>query len=153
MFEMQGRQGLPTTFSFQSHKCPDNGKKAQPKSLSHAFLSHGSPSDSSDRFFLFTPWSEIHAVELSEGRPLAMVKRREMGGLRIQVDAFQETSHKNLINLKHVFLENNAVSLVYELASVSLKEIREAEILTFGIAEVATTCREVSILVSSLIQS
>jgi hypothetical protein len=41
MFEMQGRQGLPPTFSFQSHQCPDNGKKAQPKSLSHAFLSHG----------------------------------------------------------------------------------------------------------------
>ncbi|KAK9387687.1 hypothetical protein V1515DRAFT_468534 [Lipomyces mesembrius] len=107
----------------------------QPWNPCDTFLNHGSPCDSSDRFFLYAPGPGIDAIDLSEGRPLVTLKRREVRGLRVQVDGLRATSHRNLVNLKNAFLDNDAVSFVYELASVSFKEIREVEKLRFGIAE------------------
>jgi hypothetical protein len=108
------------------------------------FLHHGYPNNSPGRLFLTFEevWRGMDGIELSEGRCLAFFKNIRIECLQVAAPTVQETSHGNLLNLKEVFLSNTTITLIYDRPSESLRSLRE-EKLKFGVAEVATICREV----------
>jgi hypothetical protein len=108
------------------------------------FLHHGYPHNSPGRLFLTfeEAWRGMDGIEVSEGRCLALFKNISVETLQVPASAIRKTSHRNLVNLKEVFLSNTAITLVYDRPSESLRSLRERN-LKLGIVEVATICKEV----------
>jgi hypothetical protein len=85
----------------------------------------GLPYTALDRFFvgLEPSWSGINAVEFTESEPVAFVRKCIIDECKVQVECLTETSHKNLVNLKEVFIAKHSTFFVYEKWGISLKEI------------------------------
>jgi hypothetical protein len=56
-------------------------------------------------------------IEMSEGRYLAFFKNISIETLQVLASAIWKTSHRNLLNLKEVFLSNTLITLVYDWPS------------------------------------
>jgi hypothetical protein len=84
----------------------------------------------------------MDGIELSEGRCLAFFKNIRIKYLQVMAPMVQETSYRNLLNLKEVFLSNTTITLIYDWLSELLWSLQE-EKLKFRVVEVATIYREV----------
>ncbi|KAA8644958.1 uncharacterized protein ATNIH1004_009169 [Aspergillus tanneri] len=110
------------------------------------FVQYGHPYAALDRFFvgLKPQWSGINAIEFTENSPVTYVKKFRKAEANVRVNYLKATSHRNLVNLREVFVTDDSIFFVYERWGISLKEICQLwPVFQLGEVEVATLCNEI----------
>jgi hypothetical protein len=88
-------------------------------------------------------WSDVSAIEFTEDSPVGYVKKLLVEG-EVPVGRLSETCHRNIVNLREVFITERSIFFVYEKWGISLEEIHHlSPVFQLGEVEVATICREV----------
>ncbi|KAL2848954.1 hypothetical protein BJX68DRAFT_267307 [Aspergillus pseudodeflectus] len=104
------------------------------------FVKYGNPFSETNRGFLYLKSSGFDALEVC-GTALRMVKHFKVYPDAIQVKSLRTTEHENLVNLKEVFLAEDAIFFIYDDWGIPLDRI--CSVFHIGEVEVATVCKGV----------
>jgi serine/threonine protein kinase len=104
------------------------------------FVKYGNPFSETNRGFLYLKSSGFDALEVC-GTALRMVKHFKVCPDAIQVKSLRTTEHENLVNLKEVFLAEDAIFFIYDDWGIPVDRI--CSVFHIGEVEVATICKGV----------